>query len=742
MSTAPGSRASHLPRWSKILAVVVAVLLALVLLLVLFPWDVLRGPINRYVSQKTGRHFEITRHLDVKLGRSTRVLMDGIEFANPEWAQDRYLVKAEAAEVDVRILPLLFHRRIELPLVKLTKPELGLQMEPDGRRTWAMGSDTKDEKSVPQIGALIVDQGTAHYLAKAQGADVRAEFAMRREAAGNPAALPLQFKAKGRWKDQPFDADGRTGDVLSLNGPQQQPFPAEVRITAGGTSLRANGSVANLAELDGADVRFQLGGQDLAQLYKLVGVTLPNTPRYAVAGHLAKKGEVWRVSQIDGRLGRSDVAGELAFDQGGHRPSLQGQLRSRMLDFEDLGPLIGMKDDPVARKEAAKVAARTPAGQKPKKPQKDPNRKVLPDTPLDVSRLKTMDADVRIDAARVVNAKGLPLDRMGVHVHLKDGVLLLDPLDLGVAGGQLAGTLRIDANAKPVQAQARLDGRALALSKLVPASKTLRESIGKLQAQVDMTARGASVRQMLASSNGRLALLMGEGEISNLLLEFAGLDGGEIIKFFTEGDQRVQVRCAVASFDVQDGLMSSRALLFDTTDTVFNGAAKVNLATEGLDVYMKPQPKDKSILSLRSPLKVTGTLGDMHPSLDKAALARRAAAAIGLGAVNPLLALLATVETGPGRDADCVGIMKAAAAPRAEARVEQTAPPVAGAGGKSQPEPTSRMGAGPAPRESRPAPARSTAKAVAGPAGEEPARSPAAAPQLTQRGTPAAVNAP
>ena len=60
-----------------------------------FPWDWLRGPLNRYVSDKTGRHFEITRKLDVKLGRTTRILADGIEFANPEWASDPHLVKAE-----------------------------------------------------------------------------------------------------------------------------------------------------------------------------------------------------------------------------------------------------------------------------------------------------------------------------------------------------------------------------------------------------------------------------------------------------------------------------------------------------------------------------------------------------------------------------------------------------------------------------------------------------------------------
>ena len=292
--------------------------------------------------------------------------------------------------------------------------------------------------------------------------------------------------------------------------------------------------------------------------------------------------------------------------------------------------------------------------------------------------------------------------------------------------------MRIDANARPVHATARLDGRALDLRKLVPASKTLRNSIGKLQAQVDLAARGGSVRDMLASSNGNLALLMGEGEISNLLLEFAGLDGGEIIKFFSEGDQRVQVRCAVAAFDVQDGLMTSRALVFDTSDTVFNGAAKINLATEAMDIYLKPQPKDKSILSLRSPLKVGGTFGAPEVGLDKAALAKRAAAAVGLGAINPLLALLATVETGPGHDVNCGEILKQASAPRAEARVQQTAPAVAGAGGKSVGAtalPHRRMGAAPAANDA----ARSGAKA--------PAQG-ASGATLTQRGTPAVANAP
>ncbi|TFZ03937.1 AsmA family protein [Ramlibacter humi] len=693
--------------WFKVLLGIAIVLAVLVLMVAFFPWDLLRGPVNRYVSEKTGRHFEITRRLDVKLGRTTRVLMDGIQFANPDWAQDRDLVRAERAEVEVRLVPLL-KRQIVLPSIYLLKPQLGLQQEPDGRRTWALGGDTKDERNVPSIGALVIDDGTVHYVARGNGADITAHLALDDRASrgaatrianananGNAANdMPLRFRAEGKWQDQAFTANGRTGDVLYLSAPLQKPFPAEVQARTGGTSLQARGAVASLATLDGADVRFQLQGPNLAQLYHLVGVALPDTPQYSVAGQLSKKGDVFHVQGIKATVGHTDMAGDLSFDRSGQRPLLAGKLQSRTLDFVDLAAVIGLNDDRrglEGQSKSRQEAAAPPPDARGKKP-KDPNRKVLPAAPLDVSKLKSMDADVRIDAAKIVNAKGLPLDRASARVNLKNGVLVLDPLDMGVAGGQLAGVMRIDANPNPAMFQTRLDGRGLELSKLVPRSKLAANSVGKLQAQVDLSARGKTVAEVLAHSNGNLALLMGKGEISNILLEFAGLDAGEIVKFLVKGDDRVKLRCAATAFEVKDGLMTSRALLLDTVDTVFYGGGTVNLAKENMDIVVRPYPKDKSILALRAPLHVAGTFGAPDIGVEKGPLAGRAIAALALGAVNPLLALAATVETGPGHDADCAGAIQQAGAPRAESRVARTAPPEAGSNVVKE-NPAQRMGA-------------------------------------------------
>ena len=156
-------------------------------------------------------------------------------------------------------------------------------------------------------------------------------------------------------------------------------------------------------------------------------------------------------------------------------------------------------------------------------------------------------------------------------------------------------------------------------------------------------------------------MLMGKGEISNSLLEFLGLDGGEIIKFFRKGDRNVMLQCAAVALDVKDGLMSSRTLLLDTSDTVINGEGKVNLADETIDIVLKRQPKDMSILSLRSPLRIGGSFASPSAGPDKVALTARASLALALGVINPLLALAATIETGPGQDADCAQTLQVAA---------------------------------------------------------------------------------
>ena len=653
-------------RWLRRVLIAIAVfVVALVLLAIFFPWDMLRGPINRYVSEKTGRHFAITRHLDVKLGRTTTVIADGIEFANPEWAKDPYLVKAEKAEIGIRLMPLL-SRKIVLPSIVLQQPEIGLQMEPDGRRTWAFGKDTSDTGTTPDIGHLLVDRGALHFLARDKGADIRVAFGIDQNLDKDVAgALPFTFDAKGTWQSQPFAANGRTGSLLQLSpGAQTAPFPVEVRASAGQTRLNAKGSIGNLSTLEGIDADAQMQGQNLADLYRLIGVVLPDTPPYAVKGRVRKQGDAWDIAGLDGKLGSSDIGGHLRYEAGAKKGTLSGEVQSKLLDFNDLAPVIGMAPTPT------KGSRETSAGTVPAvsaaaaKKGKRSGGKVLPTTKLDLEKLNAMNADVRYSAVKIQNMLELPLDSGKVHVKLTDGLMVLDPLDLGVAGGHIVGNIRVDSSKNPPDVSTKLEAKALQLNRLVPAIERSKSNFGNVSLRVDLKARGDSVASLLAHANGETGLLIGSGQFSNILLEFVGLDGGEVIKFFLRGDREVRMRCGAAAFDVKDGLMTSKGIVFDTSDTSVLGDGRINLADESLYVTLRPKPKDKSILSLRSPLIIQGTLGDPSVFPDKGALAGRAAAAIALGLINPFLALAATIETGPGEDADCQRLLVQTDAPK------------------------------------------------------------------------------
>lgn len=662
------SESFRVPRWAFIVgASLSALVLVLVLVVLFFPWNTLREPVNRYLSEKTGRRFEITRRLDVDLGwRTATVRLDGIEFANPSWARDPYLLKAERAEVELRLWPLL-RQTVVIPRLMLVSPTVGLQMEKDGRRTWALGKDTSDEGTVPTIGLVQVDRGAIDVLATHLGVDLHADVDFD-SARGE---MPLNYRIKGTYQRQPLTAQGRTGNVLQLTEAGQPPFPLEIDAAAGQTKLKAKGTVAALSGLDGIDASFDVRGQSLGDLYRLLGIALPETSPYALSGRLHKRAALWEAKGMKGKLGLSDIGGDMQFDQGQKVPRLAGSLRSAVMDMDDLGPLIGLP--PTERSAKAVEGVTPPPSADPVKRASRAGGKVLPTATLDFERLRAMNADVRYTADRIRNVREMPLDKGSVHVTLQDGVLTLDPLDLGVASGKLVGAIRIDAAQSPADIRASLEIRALQLNRLIPKIETLRTSFGRLDGRINLSGRGNSVAGWLGGASGDVSAITGRGAFSNLLLEFMGLDGAEIVKFLLRGDNNVTLRCAAVAFDVDKGLMTGRSLVFDTTDTVFHAQGQASLANETLDFVVHQEPKDMSILSLRTPLVIGGTFGSPKGGVEAAPLAARGLAALALGAINPLLALAATIETGPGEDADCQEVLKRARQPVSKAAADGAA---------------------------------------------------------------------
>lgn len=626
------------PSKKAIGAIIVAV--TLVALAILWDWNWFRGPVEHLVSSRTGREFHIDGRLDVDLGRRSVIRLERVRFANPSWAKRPEMLEVDLAEFSIRVWPLL-RREVVIPHVRLEAPVIDLEMGQKRERNWVLGpSGDGSSGKIPQIGTLTVNRGVLYYE------DSLSDTSLRVNVATEPGkdSEALAFTVSGAYRKLPVEADGRGGELLSLTD-SKIAYPLRAKFRVGDTHGNVKGTVTGLVAFSAADLRLQVSGNSLSESYKLMKVALPPTPPYQIEGRLIREGEYWRFHDFKGEVGDSDLGGDVDLTFVDQRANLTARLTSKQLDLDDLGGLVGAPPQ-TGEDETASAAQQKVAAEKKASP------RLLPDEPYKLDRLRAMDADIKFAGESIRNHK-LPIEDVRFHAKLDDGVLNIEELDVGLAGGQVAGGLVIDARNPQLDVASRLEFRSLQLDKLFPRSELMRTSAGTIGGRADLKGQGNTIADIAATSDGRFGLAMREGRVSNMLLELVGLDGGEIVRFLFRGDKTVKLRCAVADFDVNGGVMHAKSAVVDTTDTNILVQGQADLRNETLDFTLQPLPKDFSLLSLRSPLHIKGRLKDPDLSLDRQALVKTGAAAL-LGAlVAPVAALIPLIETGPGKNADC-----------------------------------------------------------------------------------------
>ncbi len=616
----------------------------------LFPWKLnfLRDTIVSKVQNGTGRSFAIDGDIWLYWLQGPRVTIDGLRLGNPAWASTPQMASVNHVDTTVSLLNLL-HSRVVLPHLIVDKPLVNLEEAADGKRNWYFDKQQSDSSTSVVIDEVVLNQGHVGYIVKHKDTDVQIDLATLSgenvDTKGGGVTNGIGAKATGKWNGLKLAIDAKGGDVLKLRDTSTA-FPFNAKAAIGATRVSADGTVTGLAALKAADLKVvAVSGQNLAEWLRIVGVALPATPPYQTAGHLRIADSVYHYDDFTGRVGSSDIAGAIAFEKRGERrqrPFLSGTLVSKQLDLTDLAPMIGKT--PGGNKEAAQTVAAK-------------SGKLLPQQAFNTDKWDTLDADVRFAGKSIKNAGNIPFDNLDMHVVMQDRVLSFTPLTFGFADGTMGGNFRFDGSNTLLHADVDARFRDLRLSRLTPKlSDSSKASLGRLNGTVKLEGRGNSIAAMLGTSNGTAQIAMGRGELSSLLLELAGLQGPQIVRYLL-GDKNAKVRCALGDFGMKNGTMTTKTALIDTDLTVIRIDGSANFATEALDLKVTPLPKQKSIVVLRTPFNVTGSFASPNFRPEIGTLAARAGGAIALGLINPLAALLPLIETAPGKDTDCAELL-------------------------------------------------------------------------------------
>ncbi len=653
-------------RW--IGGVLAALVLLVILFLMLFQWDWLRKPIADFASKKIHRSVRIDGHLRVHLLTWTpTVRVEGIKVGQPDWGPKGDMAQVESFTASLKLMP-LFIGRLDVPVVDIERPNLVLLQDAHGRANWDFATPEEKKKpskplKLPPIQKFVIANGhiTANLVQRKMSFSGTINSTERNTGSN---AETFHLGGQGLLNGKAFNLNVAGGPLINIH--RDQPYPFDAQVSAGATRMTAHGNIPHPFDFGRVQAALTVQGQDLNDLYYLTGLALPNTPPYRVAGTLTRTGKLYSLAKLEGRVGGSDLEGDLSVDTAPKRPFLRAGLRSRLLDFKDLASLFGAQGD-------AKSA--TPQQKAVTKAQTAGGTRLLPDATLQTERMRVMDADVTYKAT-AVNAPKLPLRAVSLGVKLDDGDLKLNPIALTFPQGSLNGNARLNARGATPVTDVDLRLSNVHMENFIPAKAGAQKPLdGTLQARAKLRGVGNSVHKAASTSDGEVTAVIPGGHIRQAFAELLGVDASKgLIQLLSKDTHETDLRCAVADFVVKDGVLQARNVLIDTTVVVVRGTGSINLADESLNLQFQGKPTKFRLFRLNAPITVGGHLKSPAFGVKPVGAAVQGGLAVALGFVNPLLAILPFVDPGTAKNADCQALFNEARTSPAAVRPVRASP--------------------------------------------------------------------
>jgi len=278
-----------------------------VLMLAVIDWNMMRGPVARYLSARLDRDVRIDGDLDVALFSWTPgATVNGLVIQQPAWVKEQNSAAGTFGEIErlavsIDLLELLTGD-IVLPEFSVTRPSFRLLRDASGRANWEADPDAHGvPPRLPPIRHFVIEGGQLDLNDAKKKLTLSGSFSSQETEGGSENSFRLD--GKGQLNRRPF-ALMLTGDPL-LNVDPDQPYGFKGDVRAGDTRVVAQGALSRPFNLGAFSVDVVFAGPDLAELYDLTGLALPNTPPYRITGVLTRATDQWRLEGFSGNSGWS-----------------------------------------------------------------------------------------------------------------------------------------------------------------------------------------------------------------------------------------------------------------------------------------------------------------------------------------------------------------------------------------------------------------------------------------------------
>lgn len=599
-----------------------------------FGWAYLRLPAERTMSSFLNRKVTLGKPFQLHLRRTINLDLQSLKIEQPDGLDGDPFINLDEVRANLH-WGVIVGGRPHLALLSIGKGSVNAIRNEDGLGSWdfKFSGEEANRNTEPQAAELpridSLDVGEIELNLRDMPSDLVLQAVGRTQHADRETLIAVA--GAGKLKDRSIDFDLEVvAPNLAVDSIPSETI--EIRATSGSLQATFIGQVSNLASFDGMSGKLSVSGSSLSDIAFFPGVSVPRTPPFELSGTIERVGSTLKVLIERADIGSSQFAADMTYDSLTEPPILSGLVNARKLLLQDLGPAIGTQ---------SRVRSATSS---------ENAGRVLPVRKFDFPDMRAMDADISLEVLEL--DLGTPslrsLHRLNTHLVLKGGLLKLEKLDADLAGGQVRGRISLDATDPKLAPtlDAELEWLNVDLGEWIKGESESSFIAGRFSGSTKVLTAGLSTAGMFESMDASVKGRVTGGAISHLIVEASGLDIAQTLGVLISENEPLAVSCALLDIVAKDGVLSPNVAVLNTKDSLLFLDGQVNLATEEVALRFVPSPKDWSILSLRTPILIRGTLGKLSFTPEAESLVLKDLSSVLLGAVTPIAALIPLMDFG------------------------------------------------------------------------------------------------
>ena len=641
-----------------VLGVVVVVIGAALVLPFVLPTETYKQQVVAQVERATGRELTIDGPVEFSLLPAVALHAEDVRFANMPGAAEPDMAKLKALEVELKVWPLL-RGEVEVARFVLVEPVIYLEVAANGQPNWQFkpvggtgeavqtsetpspsgggGAPTLPVTEV-RLGDIRIENGTLTYTDATGGTSERVE-AINLRLDLPDLQSPLQAKGSLDYKGETIALD------LALDSPmaviEGGSSPLRLTIDSDPADVGFEGEVSNGAE-PGASGGIDLDVPSIRALAAWLGEPIDfqgeGLERLTIAGRL--EGSAKRVAFTDAKIGLDAITGqgELVADLSAQVPQLSGRLDLGAVDLNPYLPPATETSEagqPSVTGQGQAAGGGAGAGRAPEPSAEQPAGTAASgwsDEPIALPPLGGVGIDFEL-TLEALQVRALEIGRTALGLTLQGNTLEAALRQFALYDGQGEGTLRValEDGAPAISGRFQLDG--LQALPFLTAAAGFDRLEGTASAELDLTSRGRSERQLVQNLDGSGKVTFRDGAIVGINIAAMVRNAADAFLNPEAGETRKTDFAELGgSFTIEGGVLRNDDMRLQAPTLRVDGSGRVNLPKRTINYRLEPkaaatlegQGGEREVSGLLVPVIIKGPWDDLTFAPDLSDLARRA----------------------------------------------------------------------------------------------------------------------